>query len=152
VLATNTMHKVSDRIEERCRIPLIHLGDVTAAAVRAAGLDRVGLLGTAFTMEQDFAVQRYAEHGITAIVPEAADRAEAHRIIYDELCRGIFTDASREAYRMIIGRLVDRGCRGVILGCTEIELLLPVDELDGIPLFPTTRLHAEAAIEAALAP
>ena len=152
VLATNTMHKVSDRIEERCRIPLIHLGDITAAAVRAAGLDRVGLLGTAFTMEQGFAIDRYAEHGVTAVVPEASDRAEAHRIIYDELCRGVFTEESRETYRKIIGRLADRGCQGVILGCTEIELLLPLDEVDGIPLFPTTRLHAEAAIEAALAP
>ncbi len=152
VLATNTMHRVSDRIEQRCGIPLIHIGDITASAVHNAGLRHVGLLGTAFTMEQSFAVDRLAAHGLTVDVPEAADRAEVHRIIYQELCLGIITEASRDAYRKIIGRLAERGCEGVILGCTEIELLLPVDALNGIPLFPTTRLHAEAAVEAALAP
>jgi aspartate racemase len=149
VLCTNTMHKVAPAIEAAVSIPLLHIGDVTAAAVRAAGLRRVGLLATAYTMEQGFLRERLAGHGLTVLVPDAADRAVVHRVIYDELCQGIVSDDSRRAYREVIGRLVAAGAEGIILGCTEIELL--VDQTDSaVPVFPSTRLHVEAAITAAL--
>lgn len=150
VLCTNTMHKVADAIEAATTIPLLHIGDVTARAVRSSGIDRVGLLATAYTMEHDFLRDRLASHGLTVLVPEPADRAEVHRIIYDELCLGIVTDASREVYRGVIQRLVAEGAQGVILGCTEIELLVSQGD-SPVPVFPTTRLHVEAAVEAALA-
>lgn len=150
VLCTNTMHKVADAIEAATTIPLLHIGDVTARAVRSSGIDRVGLLATAYTMEHDFLRDRLASHGLTVLVPEPADRAEVHRIIYDELCLGVVTEASREVYRGVIQRLVAEGAQGVILGCTEIELL--VDQTDSpVPVFPTTRLHVESAVSAALA-
>jgi aspartate racemase len=149
VLCTNTMHKVAPAIEAAVSIPLLHIGDVTAAAVRAAGLRRVGLLATAYTMEQGFLRERLAGHGLTVLVPDAADRAVVHRVIYDELCQGIVSEDSRRAYREVIGRLVAAGAEGIILGCTEIELL--VDQTDSaVPVFHTTRLHVEAAITAAL--
>jgi aspartate racemase len=150
VLATNTMHTVVDAIEARCSVPLLHIGDTTAAAVRAAGVQRVGLLGTAFTMEQHFYVDRLRVHGLGVVTPPAADREVVHRVIYDELCRGQVLETSRAAYLDIIGRLVGQGCTGVILGCTEIELLLPMDQAHGVPLFPTTRIHVAAAVDAAL--
>ena len=146
VLCTNTMHKVADRITG---LPLLHLGDATAAAVLAAGVRRVGLLGTAFTMEQDFYVDRLAGHGLDVLVPPAADRAEVHRVIYEELVVGVVRDTSRQAYREVIGRLVERGAAGVILGCTEIELLVSQED-SPVPVFPTTRLHAELAADHAL--
>ena len=150
VLCTNTMHKVADTVERAVSIPLLHIGDVTAAAVRLHGLSRVGLLATAYTMEQPFLRERLAGHGLTVLVPEAHDRAVVHRIIYDELCVGVVSDESRQAYREIIGRLVAAGAEGIVLGCTEIELL--VDQTDSpVPVFPTTRLHVEAAVSAALA-
>ncbi|MFC7594634.1 aspartate/glutamate racemase family protein [Terrabacter sp. GCM10028922] len=149
VLCTNTMHKVAPAIEDAVTIPLLHIGDVTAHAVRAAGVGRVGLLATAYTMEQSFLRERLAGHGLTVLVPDADDRALVHRVIYEELCLGIVTAESRQAYREVIGRLVAAGAEGVILGCTEIELL--VDQTDAaVPVFPTTRLHVEAAVEAAL--
>jgi aspartate racemase len=149
VLCTNTMHMVADRIAGAVGIPLLHLGDVTADAVRAAGLHTVGLLGTAFTMEQDFYTDRLASHGLTVLVPEADDRAMVHAVIYDELCRGIVTDSSRAAYTAVIDRLAAAGAQGVVLGCTEIELLIgPQDS--PVPVFPTTRLHVEAAVTRAL--
>jgi len=151
VLCTNTMHKVAAPIEQAVSIPFLHIGDVTAQAVRAAGIGRVGLLATAYTMEQDFLRDRLAGHGLTVIVPPADDRAEVHRIIYDELCLGVVTEESRQVYREVIARLVDAGAEGIILGCTEIELL--VDQSDSpVPVFPTTRLHVEAALDVALAP
>jgi aspartate racemase len=151
VLCTNTMHKVADQVQAAVSIPLVHLADTTAAAVRAAGLTTVGLLATGFTMEQDFYRDRLAGHGLEVLVPDAADRAEVHRIIYDELCRGLILEESRETYRDVIGRLVAAGAEGVILGCTEIELLIgPADS--PVPVFPTTRLHVEAAVNAALQP
>ena len=150
VLCTNTMHKVADQIQDAVAIPLLHLGDTTAAAVRAAGLDTVGLLGTAFTMEQDFYRERLASQGLTVLVPEADDRAEVHRVIYDELCRGVVSGPSRRMYQDVIDRLVARGAQGVILGCTEIELLIGAQD-SPVPVFPTTRIHAEAAVERALA-
>jgi len=149
VLCTNTMHRVADQVQAAVDVPLLHLADATAAAVRAAGLSTVGLLGTAFTMEQDFYRDRLAGHGLRVLVPGAADRAEVHRVIYDELCLGVVREESREAYRQVIARLVDAGAQGVVLGCTEIELLIGAGD-SPVPVFPTTRLHVEAAITAAL--
>ena len=151
LLCTNTMHKVAGQIQDAVSIPLLHLADTTAAAVQRARLSTVGLLGTAFTMEQDFYRDRLAHHGLTVLVPPAEDRALVHRVIYEELCLGEVREASRQAYQKVIDRLKHAGAEGVILGCTEIELLIrPQDS--PIPVFPTTRLHVEAAIEQALAP
>ena len=150
VLCTNTMHKVADQVQGAVSIPLLHLADATAAAVRAAGLTTVGLLATGFTMEQDFYRDRLAGHGLRVLVPDAVDRAEVHRIIYDELCVGVIRDESRELYRQVIDRLVAAGAEGIILGCTEIELLIGAAD-SPVPVFPTTRLHVEAAVDAALA-
>ncbi len=149
VLCTNTMHKVAPAIEEATGVPLLHLGDVTAAAVRASGLKTVGLLGTRFTMEQHFYVERIARHGIGVVVPAADDREVVHRVIYDELVRGVVRDESRTAYRGVIERLVARGAQGIVLGCTEIELLIGADD-SPVPVFPTTQLHVGAALDAAL--
>lgn len=150
LICTNTMHKVADQVEAATSLPLLHLADTTAAAVRAAGLRRVGLLGTAFTMEQEFYRGRLAAGGLDVIVPDAAGRALVHRVIYEELCLGVVNDRSRAAYREVVEDLVARGAEGVVLGCTEIELLIgPADS--PVPLFPTARLHAEAAVDAALA-
>ncbi|MFW3170938.1 aspartate/glutamate racemase family protein [Geodermatophilus sp. CPCC 206100] len=149
VLCTNTMHRVADQVQAAVDIPLLHLADATAAAVRAAGLSTVGLLGTAFTMEQAFYRDRLAGHGLRVLVPEAADRAEVHRVVYDELCLGVVRDESRAVYRQVIERLVAAGAQGVVLGCTEIELLVGAAD-SPVPVFPTTALHVEAAITAAL--
>lgn len=148
VLCTNTMHLVADQIVEAISIPFVHIGDTTAEAVRAAGVSTIGLLGTAFTMEQAFYRDRLATHEIRSLIPDAEDRATVHRIIYDELVRGIVSDESRQAYRGVIGRLVDQGAEGIVLGCTEIELL--VGQADSpVPVFPTTALHVAAALAAA---
>jgi aspartate racemase len=149
VLCTNTMHKVADALTDVLDVPFLHIGDVTGRAVAAAGLGRVGLLGTAFTMEQPFLVDRLAAHGLEVLVPEAADRTTVHRIIYEELCLGIVREDSRRACRAVVARLVARGAEGVILGCTEIELLLGAGDVD-VPVFPTTRLHVQAAVAVAL--
>ncbi|TWP35966.1 aspartate/glutamate racemase family protein [Leekyejoonella antrihumi] len=151
LLCTNTMHKVAGAIEQACDIPLIHVADVTAQAALRQGSRRVALLGTAFTMEQDFYRERLEQHGLQVLAPEATDRALVHRVIYEELCRGVLRDDSREAYRQVISRMVDRGCDGVVLGCTEIEMLLTASRECGVPLFPTTRLHVEAAVDLACA-
>jgi aspartate racemase len=149
VLCTNTMHKVADRLSAGLGIPLLHLGDATAAAVGAAGIRRVGLLGTGFTMSQPFYRDRFAAHGLDVLVPSAEDRDLVHRVIYDELVLGVVEDTSRQAYREVIARLVEAGAEGVIYGCTEIELLVgPADS--PVPTFPTTRLHADAAVDYAL--
>jgi aspartate racemase len=150
VLCTNTMHKVADALTAAVDVPLLHIGDVTGAAVAAAGLRRVGLLATGFTMDQEFLPERLRAHGLDVFVPEPDDRAEVHRIIYEELCVGIVRDESRTTYQRVVERLVARGAEGVILGCTEIELLLGPDDVD-VPVFPTTALHVEAAVAAALA-
>ncbi|MFB4195576.1 aspartate/glutamate racemase family protein [Streptomyces carpaticus] len=150
LICANTMHKVADQVTAAVSVPLLHLADATAEAVRAAGVSQVGLLGTAFTMEQDFYRARLETHGLKVRVPDAEDRALVHRVIYDELCRGVVADASREAFRRVIGRLVEDGAEGVILGCTELELLIGQSD-SPVPVFPTARLHAEAAVEAALA-
>jgi aspartate racemase len=149
VLCTNTMHKVADAIEAAVNVPLLHLGDATAGAVRAAGLTTVGLLGTGFTMSQDFYRNRMESHGLRVLVPDADDQAMVHRVIYDELCLGVVRDESRAAYVEVVDRLVASGAEGIILGCTEIELLIGPEDLD-VPSFPTTRIHVEAAVDAAL--
>lgn len=149
VLCTNTMHLVADGIEEAITVPFLHLADTTAVAVAAAGLHTVGLLGTRFTMEKDFYKGRLESHGLEVIVPVEPDLTTVHNVIYDELVQGQISDSSRRRYLGIIDRLVERGAQGVIAGCTEIELLVTPEDID-IPYFPTTRLHALAAVEAAL--
>jgi aspartate racemase len=150
VLCTNTMHKVAGDIDAAVSIPLLHLADTTGTAVAGTGMDTVGLLGTAFTMEQSFYTDRLASHGLTVIVPDDTQRGVVHRVIYEELVLGIVSDRSRAQYVEIIHSLQARGAQGVVLGCTEIELLIN-DADSPIPTFPTTRLHAEAAVEMALA-
>ncbi|MFI9328734.1 aspartate/glutamate racemase family protein [Kitasatospora sp. NPDC052868] len=150
LICTNTMHRVADQVEAAASVPLLHLADATAAAVRAAGLRKVGLLGTAFTMEQDFYRGRLEASGLTVLTPDADGRALVHRVIYQELCLGVVREESRSGYRRVIEELVAAGAEGVILGCTEIELLVGTED-SAVPLFPTARLHAEAAVEAALA-
>lgn len=150
LIATNTMHKVYDAVTEAVRVPVIHIGDVTALAVKRAGLDTVGLLGTRFTMEQEFLLSRLRGHGLDVLVPQEPDRREVHRVIFDELCKGDVLDASREYYLRTINALRSLGAQGIILGCTEIGLLVPPAQAD-IPLFDTTELHAMAAVDAALA-
>ncbi|MFK0259363.1 aspartate/glutamate racemase family protein [Streptomyces sp. NPDC090445] len=149
LICTNTMHKVADAVDAAVAIPLLHLADATAHAVRASGLRRVGLLGTAFTMEQDFYRDRLEAAGLEVRIPDAGGRALVHRVIYEELCLGVVREESRTAYQKVIGDLVAAGAEGIILGCTEIELLIgPGDS--PVSLFPTARLHAEAAVDAAL--
>jgi aspartate racemase len=150
LLCTNTMHKVAHALADALTVPLLHIGDVTAEAVRAAGIGRVGFLGTAFTMEQPFLTDRLAARGLQVRLPDPVDRAEVHRVIYEELCLGIVREESRAAFLAVIERLVAEGAEGVILGCTEIELLIGPDDVD-VPVFPTSRLHVEAAVAAALA-
>ncbi|MDO4905262.1 MAG: aspartate/glutamate racemase family protein [Lautropia sp.] len=145
VLCTNTMHKVASRIEAAVDIPLLHIADPTAEAIKAAGLHTIGLLGTRFTMEQDFYRTRLEEkHGLQVRIPDEADRGTVHRIIYEELCLGRIHDASRAAYQQVIQRLIDEGAQGVILGCTEIGLLIESQHVT-VPLFDTACLHAEYA-------
>jgi aspartate racemase len=150
VLCTNTMHKVAATIEEAITIPLLHIADTTAAAVGEAGLASVGLLATAYTMEDDFYVGRLRDrHGLAVAVPDAADRADVHRIIYEELCMGTVAAASRDRYREIIAALVADGAEGILYGCTEIDLLVGPEDAP-VPVFDTTRLHAEQAVDVAL--
>jgi len=150
VIATNTMHIAAPQIQVATSLQLLHIADPTAEAIKAAGLQRVGLLGTAFTMEQDFYKERLAhEHGLDVLVPEAPDRATVHRIIDEELVQGHIRDASRQAYRKVIERLVARGAEAIILGCTEIMLLVAPED-SPVPLYDTTRPHAEAAVARAL--
>jgi len=149
VIATNTMHLVAPQIEAAAGIPVLHIADPTADAILAAGIDTVGLLGTRFTMEKDFYTRRLDESGLTALVPDAADRDTVHRIIYDELVLGIVREESRAEYRVVMERLVDRGARGIILGCTEITLLVGADD-SPVPTFDTTELHALAAVTQSL--
>jgi len=147
VLCTNTMHKVAAAIEAAVDIPLLHIADPTAQAIRQAGIVTVGLLGTRFTMEEDFYRGRLeTRHGLNVLTPDASDRAEVHRVIYAELCLGITREESRAAYRAIIGRLAARGAQGIILGCTEIGLLIKPEDAS-VPLFDTTALHAASAVD-----
>ena len=149
VLCTNTMHKVADQIQDAIDIPLLHIIDVSAAAAGRAGATRVGLLATGFTMQQPFYRDRMAAHGIEVLVPDKTGRELVHRVIYEELCRGIVADASRAQVSHELAELVDHGAEAVILGCTEIELLIGPDD-SPVPVLPSTRLHAAAALDSAL--
>jgi aspartate racemase len=150
VLCTNTMHRLADAISSAVTIPLLHIADPTAEKIKAAGFERIGLLGTAFTMEQEFYKGRlHQHHGLDVIVPDENDRRIVHEIIYKELVLGIIKPESRQAYREIIGRLIERGAQGIILGCTEIMLLV-TNEDSAVPLFDTTTIHAIAAVDHAL--
>ncbi|MQA41554.1 aspartate/glutamate racemase family protein [Rugamonas aquatica] len=151
VLCTNTMHKVAPAIEAAVDIPLFHIADPTAAEIKHAGLHKIGLLGTRFTMEQAFYKDRLRErHGLDVVVPEQHDRDIVHRIIYEELCLGRIVDSSRDEYRRIIAGLVEQGAQAIILGCTEISLLVAQRDA-AVPLFDTTAIHARKAAEWALA-
>lgn len=151
LIGTNTMHKVAPEIEAAIDIPLLHIADATAAKLRADGITRVGLLGTRFTMEQDFYKGRLQERfGLAVLVPDEAERERVHRIIYDELCLGEIRESSRAEYLAIIEGLAAAGAEAVILGCTEIALLVG-DARAAVPLYDTTAIHAEAAVALALA-
>lgn len=150
VLCTNTMHKTASDIQRHVNIPLLHIADATAERITRKGLNKVGLLGTSFTMEDDFYKGRLSDqHGLDVIVPGQNGRDLVHRVIYDELCLGEIRRASKEAYRRIIENLVRSGAQGIILGCTEIGLLIRAKD-SPVPIFDTTRIHAEAAVEFAL--
>ena len=149
VLCTNTMHKVADRMTRDLSIPFIHIAEATADAVLAAGITTVGLLGTRFTMDEPFYRERLEARGLRVILPSTDDRALVNRVIYDELVHGQVRDESRVEYLRVIEQLAVDGAEGVILGCTEIELLIQ-QQHTSLPVFPTTRLHAEAAVDAAL--
>jgi aspartate racemase len=149
LLCTNTMHKLADAVEKAIAIPLLHIADAAAATVKMEGLARVGLLGTRFTMEEEFYRTRLGGHGLTVLIPEAADRDVVHRVIYEELVLGKILPESRDAYRRIIGALHRQGAEGIVLGCTEIGLLVKPED-SPLPLFDTTLLHARAAVDAAL--
>ncbi|MEA3291812.1 MAG: aspartate/glutamate racemase family protein [Pseudomonadota bacterium] len=152
LLCTNTMHKIAPEIECDISIPLLHIADATGDRLQRQGIQTAGLLGTRFTMEQPFYRKRLEERfGIRVLTPEAADRALIHEVIYEELCHGRIEAASREDYLRIISELAERGAEGVILGCTEIALLVCQQDTK-VPLFDTTRIHAEAAVELALGP
>lgn len=151
VLATNTMHKLADHIIQATNLPFLHLADVTAKAIRKTAARRPLLLATRFTMEQRFYRDRLAAFGVEALVPDEAERADVHRIIYEELCRGMVEPASKARYREIVARAMrEESADGVILGCTEITLLLSQADLD-VPVFDTTALHVEAALDFTLA-
>ncbi|MFA6156536.1 aspartate/glutamate racemase family protein [Mesorhizobium sp.] len=151
LLCTNTMHKLADHVQASVSIPLIHIADATAVAVKRAGMRRPALLATRFTMEQDFYKGRLADkHGLHAVVPDSSGRDMVHRVIYEELCQGIVTDASKAAYIAEAERLRrEDGADSIIMGCTEITMLIGQRDFD-IPVFDTTRIHAEAAVEFAL--
>ncbi len=150
VLCTNTMHKLADQIIANVNIPFLHIADATAEKIAAAGMKRIGLLGTRFTMEHDFYKGRLIQNfGLDVLVPNEADREIVHRVIYDELVQGKIVDSSREEYKRIMASLIENGAEGIILGCTEIELLVSQKD-SSAPLFPTTSIHAISAVEYAL--
>lgn len=152
VICTNTMHLMAEQVQAAVAVPLLHIADPVGEAITAQGATRVGLLGTAFTMEQDFYRGRLAQrHGLEVLVPEADDRAQVHRIIYEELVQGQVLEASRAVYQGVMQRLVDRGAQAIILGCTEIMLLVGDGDAT-VPLFDTAALHAQAAARHLLTP
>jgi aspartate racemase len=151
LLCTNTMHKVADEIQASISVPFLHIADVAAEQIKAQGLSTVGLLGTRFTMEEDFYVERLRQRfGLRVLIPEADERAMIHRVIYDELVLGEIKAESKAHYLSAIDRLIERGAQGIILGCTEIGLLVQAADCR-VPVFDTTRLHAQAAVDFALA-
>lgn len=149
LICANTMHKVFDQVAAAVSLPILHVADVTAAVVKGSGISTVGLLATKYTMEQAFYRDRLASHGLDVLVPDDDDRATIHHVIFNELVHGILNDNSRAEFVAIIDRLTERGAQGVILGCTEVELLISQEDT-GVPVFPTTRLHIEAAVEKAV--
>jgi aspartate racemase len=150
LVCTNTMHKVADEIQANVKIPLLHIADATAQVVKDSGMQKIGLLGTRFTMEEEFYKGRLSQkYGLKVIVPNAQEREIVHRVIYDELVIGKIEQDSKEKYMRIMERMVDEGAEGIILGCTEIGLLVHQQD-SRVPLFDTTRIHAEAAVEYAL--
>jgi aspartate racemase len=150
VICTNTMHRVADLVQAAVEVPVIHIADATAVAAKSAGVRVVALLGTRYTMEQDFYVGRLRDvHDLTVLVPDEPGRALVHDVIYGELVRGVANPASKRAYLGVISHLIDQGAQGVIAGCTEIELLIEQADVP-VPLFPTARIHAEAAVAFAL--
>jgi aspartate racemase len=151
LICTNTMHLMAEDVQKAIQIPILHIVDVTAAAVRDRGLKTVGLLGTRFTMEKDFYKGRLrSKHGLEVLIPEEEERVLIHGILYDELCLGKIREASKEAFRKIIAGLEGRGAQGIILGCTEIPLIVKQEDYE-LPIFDTTAIHAEAAVDFALA-
>ena len=151
LICTNTMHKMADAVQASIRIPLLHIADAAAEKAKSEGLKTVGLLGTRFTMEEDFYTGRLAQrHGLTVLIPTEEEREVVHRVIFDELCAGEIREPSRESYAAIMDRLAARGAEGIILGCTEIGLLVH-DEDCRVPLLDTTKIHAAAAVDYALA-
>ncbi|MEM1198777.1 MAG: aspartate/glutamate racemase family protein [Pseudomonadota bacterium] len=149
ILATNTMHKLADQMMAGVTIPFIHIAEATAQAITAQGLKSPGLMATAFTMEQTFYTERLVEHGLQPMVPGDGDRAETHRIIYEELCKDVVTDPSRQAYEAIAARLIAEGADSLILGCTEVGMLLNQTNVE-VPVFDTTLIHCETALDFAL--
>lgn len=146
LLATNTMHNVIADIQAATNLPIIHIADVTATAIKREGLTKIALLGTQFTMTQDFYKQRLIDAGLQVLIPDADARAEVNRIIYEELCQGQLLERSRQHYQQVIQELADKGAEGVILGCTEIGLLIQQQD-SPIPVFDTTTIHAAAAVD-----
>jgi len=146
VICANTMHKVVPAIEAAVRMPVLHVVDAVAEDIRAAGFSKVGLLGTRFTMEHPFYAERLAQHGLQALIPEKDDRDIVHRVVYEELCLGKIVDASRDEYRRIMAKLVAQGAEAIILGCTEISMLVGMQDAF-VPLFDTTAIHARKAAE-----
>jgi len=149
VLCTNTMHRVAGVIEDAIDIPLIHIADATADAVHTAGVHRVAVMGTRYTMEQDFYVSRLAAHGLEILIPNEPDRTMIHDVIFRELVRGAITETSKRRYLDAVDRLIANGAEGIIAGCTEIELLIGPDDVS-VPFFPTTAIHAAAAVDFAV--
>ena len=150
VICTNTMHKMADDVSRSVAIPLLHIADATASSIKSEGFKRVGLLGTKFTMEQEFYRGRLSDvHGIEVLIPDEVEREIVHNVIYDELCLGQIRDDSSKRFLTIISKLAERGAEGIVLGCTEIPLLVKPKDTD-IPLFDTTRIHADYAVDFAL--
>jgi aspartate racemase len=149
IICTNTMHKMADDVQISIKIPILHIADATAKEIKKQGLSNVGLLGTRFTMEQDFYKGRLKRHDIDVIIPDEAQRRTVHDVIYNELCLGVIKRTSRDKFRKVIENLASRGAEGIILGCTEIPLLVKQKDYD-IPLFDTTMIHAVAAVEYAI--
>lgn len=150
VLCTNTMHKIADQIESAITIPFIHIADATADTIKAVGIDQVGLLGTAFTMEQDFYKARLEAQGINVLVPDCAERKVVHDVIFKELCCGIIQEDSKQKYIDIANDLIEKGAKGIILGCTEICMLIGDVEFS-VPVFDTTSIHVDSVVEFILA-
>ncbi|AKB24683.1 Aspartate racemase [Methanosarcina sp. MTP4] len=150
MICTNTMHKLAEKVEAKAGLPLLHIADAAAGEIQAAGLEKVGLLGTKFTMEEAFYRERLEEKfGIKVLIPEAGDREFVNSVIFNELCLGVIKEDSRKKFRGIIGDLVSKGAEGIVLGCTEIPLLIGQEDAE-VPVFDTTKIHALAAVEFAL--